>query len=190
MDIDNLRELLIKNGYKVTKQREIIFEALKENSGSHLSPEELHDIVIKKDSDIGIATVYRTLQLLDELKVVYKINFNDNRYRYEISSEDETHHHHHLICTNCNKIIEVKRDLLEHAESKKNLSDVEIYNEWSKNFILDSKESAKLAFSFITTMRHVEKGLLLEALSIDKLYYWISYKLNNQPIKAQTERYS
>lgn len=117
MDIDNLRELLIKNGYKVTKQREIIFEALKENSGSHLSPEELHDIVIKKDSDIGIATVYRTLQLLDELKVVYKINFNDNRYRYEISSEDETHHHHHLICTNCNKVIEVKRDLLEHAES-------------------------------------------------------------------------
>lgn len=117
MDIDNLRELLIKNGYKVTKQREIIFEALKENSGSHLSPEELHDIVIKKDSDIGIATVYRTLQLLDELKVVYKINFNDNRCRYEISSEDETHHHHHLICTNCNKVIEVKRDLLEHAES-------------------------------------------------------------------------
>src|SRR5699024_3296794 len=117
MDIDNLRELLIKNGYKVTKQREIIFEALKENSGSHLSPEELHDIVIKKDSDIGIATVYRTLQLLDELKVVYKININDNRYRYEISSEDETHHHHHLICTKCNKVIEVKRDLLEHAES-------------------------------------------------------------------------
>lgn len=117
MDIDNLRELLIKNGYKVTRQREIIFEALKENSGSHLSPEELHDIVIKKDSDIGIATVYRTLQLLDELKIVYKINFNDNRYRYEISSEDETHHHHHLICTNCNKVIEVKRDLLEHAEN-------------------------------------------------------------------------
>lgn len=67
-------------------------------------------------------------------------------------------------------LVSIEKFLSEHAESNKNLSDVEIYNEWSKNFILDSKKSAKLAFSFITTMRHVEKGLLLEALSIDKLY--------------------
>lgn len=116
MDLDNLKTVLAKNGYKVTKQRELIFETLLEHDESHLSPEELHEFVNEKDKDIGIATVYRTLLLFEELEVVYKLNFDDNRYRYEIASENEEHHHHHLICTNCNKVEEVKFDLLESIE--------------------------------------------------------------------------
>ncbi|WP_099203227.1 Fur family transcriptional regulator [Miniphocaeibacter massiliensis] len=116
MDLGKLKELLIKNGYKVTKQREIIFNTLIENEESHLSPEELHEIVSKKDKDIGIATVYRTLLLFEELRLVYKLDFDDNRYRYEIVNDGEKHHHHHLVCTSCNKVIEVKDDLLENIE--------------------------------------------------------------------------
>ncbi len=116
MDLDKLRELLIKNNYKVTKQREVIFNTLLEDEESHLSPEELHEIVNKKDKDIGIATVYRTLLLFEELGVVFKLDFDDNRYRYEIVSDGEKHHHHHLICSSCSKVIEVKDDLLDNIE--------------------------------------------------------------------------
>ena len=117
MDLDRLKELLIKNGYKVTKQRELIFDTLVKSEDSHLSPEELHEIVNLKDKDIGIATVYRTLLLFEELGIVYKLDFDDNRYRYEIVSEDEKHHHHHLICSSCSKVIEVKGDLLDNVET-------------------------------------------------------------------------
>ncbi|QQK07590.1 Fur family transcriptional regulator [Miniphocaeibacter halophilus] len=116
MDLNNLKTILTENGYKVTKQREVIFQALLENNESHLSPEELHEIVSKIDKDIGIATVYRTLLLFEELNIVYKLDFDDNRYRYELASEGEKHQHHHLICTNCSKVEEVKYDLLENIE--------------------------------------------------------------------------
>lgn len=116
MNSDNLKAALMKKNYKITKQREIIFNALLNNRESHLSPEELHAIVNEEHKDIGIATVYRTLLLFEELGLVFKLNFDDNRYRYELSSEKEQHHHHHLICKECNKIQEVKFDLLESIE--------------------------------------------------------------------------
>lgn len=115
MDLKTLNDLLSKNGYKVTNQREIIFKALSDNQGSHLSPEEIHEIVNKEDNEIGIATVYRTLLLFEELGLVYKDDFDDNRARYELAGDDE-HHHHHLICNNCGKIIEVEHDLLDDIE--------------------------------------------------------------------------
>lgn len=115
MDLDTFKSILQKNGYKITKQREVIFKTLLENASEHLSPEELHLIVNKKDKDIGIATVYRTLQLFEELNLVYKLNFDDNRYRYELT-RDEEHQHHHLICTQCNKVEEVSYDLTSNIE--------------------------------------------------------------------------
>lgn len=116
MKSERLHELLIQNGYKLTKQREFIFEVLNENKGTHLSPEEIHLIVNKMDKDIGIATVYRTLLLFEELNIAYKLDFDDNRYRYEIADEDKEHQHHHLICNNCGKVLEVRESLLEEIE--------------------------------------------------------------------------
>ncbi len=116
MKSERLHELLIQNGYKLTKQREIIFEVLNNSKGKHLSPEELHLIVNKMDKDIGIATVYRTLLLFEELNIAYKLDFDDNRYRYEIADEGKEHQHHHLICNKCGKVLEVRESLLEEIE--------------------------------------------------------------------------
>ncbi|WP_055079213.1 Fur family transcriptional regulator [Lagierella massiliensis] len=128
MDLEKFKSILQKNGYKITKQREVIFETLLENASEHLSPEELHLIVNKKDKDIGIATVYRALQLFEELNLVYKLNFDDNRYRYELT-RDEEHQHHHLICTQCNKVEEVSYDLTSNIEeSIKNNYGFEVTN--------------------------------------------------------------
>lgn len=118
MTLDNLKQLLVKSNYKITRQREVIFQALLNNKEEHLSPEELHAIVSKEDKDIGIATVYRTLLLFEELGIVYKLDFDDNRYRYELVDEAEQHHHHHLICQKCGKVLEVKYDLLDHIEKQ------------------------------------------------------------------------
>ncbi|EOC99946.1 Fur family transcriptional regulator [Caldisalinibacter kiritimatiensis] len=115
---DTLKEKLKENGYKLTTQRRIIVDVIAENQGGHLSPEEIYDKVKDKYPEIGLATVYRTLQLLEELNIVYKLNFNDGCSRYELNTCSGDHHHHHLICLNCGKVIEVEVDLLENLEEE------------------------------------------------------------------------
>ncbi len=63
-----------------------------------------------------MATVYRTLQLLEQLNIVYKVNFDDGCSRYELNLDSDDHQHHHLICVKCGKVQEVKLDLLENLE--------------------------------------------------------------------------
>jgi Fur family transcriptional regulator, ferric uptake regulator len=65
-----------------------------------------------------LATVYRTLQLLEEMDIISRINLDDGCSRYEIKTDEEDHQHHHLICQQCSKIIEVKIDLLDHLEEE------------------------------------------------------------------------
>ncbi|RKD34611.1 Fur family transcriptional regulator [Thermohalobacter berrensis] len=116
--IEDVKAKLKEKGYKLTTQRRVIIDVILENQGNHLSPEEIYSKVKDKYPEIGLATVYRTLQLLEELNVIYKLNFNDGCNRYEINSGNDYHHHHHLICLNCGKVIEVKLDLLEDLEEK------------------------------------------------------------------------
>ena len=115
---DDLRARLKEKGYKLTVQRKAIIEVFLENQSSHLSPEEIYDNVRNDYPDIGLATVYRTLQLLEELDIVYKVNFDDGCSRYELNLDSGDHQHHHLICLECGKVQEVKLDLLENLEAE------------------------------------------------------------------------
>jgi len=114
--IKNYMEKLQREGYKYTNQREEILRILMDKKHDHLSCEEVHNIVSKENKDVGIATVYRTLQLFEKLNFVYKINFDDGVSRYELNLGTENHHHHHLMCTKCGSVTEVKMDLLELLE--------------------------------------------------------------------------
>lgn len=114
-DNKNLKDKLKEKGLKLTPQRRSILDVIIENEGNHLSTEEIYDKVKKKCPEIGLATVYRTMQMFDKSGVVYKHNFNDGRSRYELNS-NEDHQHHHLICTNCGRVVEVEEDLLEQLE--------------------------------------------------------------------------
>lgn len=113
--VNELKEKLKAKGYKLTTQRRIIYDVFAENLELHLSPEEVYDMVKYKYPEIGLATVYRTLQLLEELNIIYKLNFNDGCSRYELNTTKD-HQHHHLICLKCGKVIEVELDLLENLE--------------------------------------------------------------------------
>ncbi|NBG87635.1 Fur family transcriptional regulator [Isachenkonia alkalipeptolytica] len=116
--MDTLKGRLKEKGSKLTPQRRATLNVIIENKGEHLNTEEIYELVRKDCPEIGLATVYRTLQLLEEMDIISRINLDDGCSRYEIKTDDEDHQHHHLICQECSKIIEVKIDLLDHLEKE------------------------------------------------------------------------
>ena len=117
IDMNALKEDLKKKGYKLTPQRRSIVDTIIDNEGNHLTAEEIYDKVKKSCPEIGLATVYRTILLLEELDVISRLDLNDGCSRYEILHSNETHRHHHLICNACHKVSEVQDDLLEDLET-------------------------------------------------------------------------
>jgi Fur family ferric uptake transcriptional regulator len=115
------KSVLKQRGLKVTNQRAAILEVLSSRPGKHMTAEEIYDCVKKTYPDIGLATVYRTIQLLSELGLIDKLNLDDGYVRYEIGvkkSEEVCHRHHHLICLDCGKIYAFQDDLLENLEKR------------------------------------------------------------------------
>lgn len=117
-EIERLKEQLKSEGYKLTPQRRAVLDIIISNEGKHLSTEEIYDEVKDGCPEIGLATVYRTLQLLEKMGVVCRMNFDDGCNRYELVHRDEDHQHHHLICVTCGSVEEVEDDLLENLENK------------------------------------------------------------------------
>ncbi|OPF51502.1 transcriptional repressor [Clostridium baratii] len=118
VDMQELKEDLKKKGYKLTPQRRAIVDTIIKNEGRHMTAEEIYDEVKKDCPEIGLATVYRTVLLLEEVKLLSRLDLSDGCSRYEIIHKDEEHRHHHLICDQCNKVIEVEEDLLEELEHR------------------------------------------------------------------------
>lgn len=118
IDMNFLREELKKKGYKLTPQRRAIVDTIVDREGDHLTAEEIYDEVKKNCPEIGLATVYRTVLLLEELGVVCRLDLNDGCSRYELVHEEEGHRHHHLVCNNCKKVMEVQDDLLDELEAE------------------------------------------------------------------------
>jgi len=93
-------------GYRMTVPRQVILDVLSKTS-RHLSAEDVYIAVHKVYSHVGLTTVYRTLELLAQIGLVFKFDFGDGRARYELSEGPKgIEHHHHLICTNCGRIID------------------------------------------------------------------------------------
>lgn len=114
--IDRIKKQLHAKSYKLTPQRESTLRVLLEREKDHLSAEDIFLFVKEKSPDIGLATVYRTLELLSELDIVDKINFGDGVSRYDLRKEGAKHFHHHLVCMDCGTVEEIVEDLLEDVE--------------------------------------------------------------------------
>ncbi len=112
--LEDFKSLLKKNGLKFTIQREIILDTLY-NSNEHLTPESLHQLIQKRHPDLktGIATVYRTLSLLEDENLVTSLSFGAQGKKYELGAKD---HHDHLICTECGSITEFVDDAIEKRQ--------------------------------------------------------------------------
>ncbi len=115
----HFKTILKEKGLKVTTQRIAILEILADRPNEHFTAEEIYELIKCKKSDVGMATVYRTIQLLAELNLIDKLDLNDGFIRYEIgehTSSVKKHHHHHIICLKCGNIFTYEEDLLETLE--------------------------------------------------------------------------
>lgn len=116
--IQEVGEKLRSKEYKLTPQRQQILEVMLENKEKHLSAEDVYNLVKMKAPDVGMATVYRTLELFLEHEIIHSVNFGDGRKRYEYGNNCDGHHHHHAICLSCGKILEINEDLLDELEKQ------------------------------------------------------------------------
>ena len=115
-EVTRLRENLKAKGYKLTPQRRAIVDGIVNSEGQHLTAEEIYDLVKVNCPEIGLATVYRTIGMLEELGIVSRLDLGDNISRYELVHAEENHQHHHLVCNKCSKVLEVEGDLLDQIE--------------------------------------------------------------------------
>ena len=116
--LNRVKQQLQQSSYKLTPQREATVRVLIENEKDHLSAEDVYLKVKDKAPEIGLATVYRTLELLAELKVVDKINPGDGVARCDLRKEGAKHFHHHLVCMECGRVDEIHEDLLPKVEER------------------------------------------------------------------------
>jgi Fur family ferric uptake transcriptional regulator len=114
--IEDLKIVLKNKGMKYTEQRAIILQILS-NIDDHLNAEEVLDIVKEKypDQKIGIATIYRTLNFLEEVNLISSISFGKEGKKYE---GNVAKHHDHIICTLCGKIVEFLDDEIENKQEE------------------------------------------------------------------------
>lgn len=109
----DIEEKCTKAGLKMTGQRKTILQVL-DNAADHPSVEEVYERAKKLDDSVSIATVYRTLSLLDELDLVIKHEFQEGYARYEVNWD----HHHHLIDLETGEVVEFQNDDLERLKIK------------------------------------------------------------------------
>ncbi len=105
------KNILKQNQLKFTSQREIVLYTLYNNT-HHFTSEDLYMLIKKEypELSIGIATVYRTLSLLEENAIVSSISLGIQGKKYEIANKP---HHDHIICESCNKIVEFENEEIE-----------------------------------------------------------------------------
>ena len=75
IDMEEIRQKFLEKQYKLTPQRQIVLQTFIEHQDKHLSAEDVHVIVRQHSSEIGLATVYRTLELFSGLEVLQKMDF-------------------------------------------------------------------------------------------------------------------
>ena len=117
---ENIEQKCLDKGVKLTEQRKIIVKVLSESKetygeSDHPDVDELYKRVSKVDSKISIATVYRTVKILEEAGILVKHDFKAGKARYEQIRES---HHDHLIDVKTGEIIEFVDDEIEKLQKK------------------------------------------------------------------------
>ncbi len=100
-DINNFREIITSNGYRLTAAREATFKLLVSPQ-----PQSIREILVKaKRTGVDRVSVYRNVELFEKLGVVHRI-YIGWKYKLELS-EEFVAHHHHLSCLTCGKVIDI-----------------------------------------------------------------------------------
>ena len=104
-DLAALKASLRKLTRKVTGARLAILEVLRTHPHP-LANKQIFAALPKNTCDL--ATVYRSVQMLEKLGIVKRFDFGDGTARFEMACSDAECHHHHLICTKCDAVVEIE----------------------------------------------------------------------------------
>ncbi|MBO5064177.1 MAG: transcriptional repressor [Campylobacter sp.] len=112
--LERFKRVLRDNGLKYTKQREVLLQTLYNNS-EHFTPEQLYLYIKERypGLNVGIATVYRSLNLLEESGMVTSISFGAQGKKFELANKP---HHDHMICRQCGVIVEFEDQIIEKRQ--------------------------------------------------------------------------
>lgn len=102
---DAIERLLARRGYRLTGPRRHLLEVM-ESMGDHFQAED----VLSAAPEVGRATVFRTLRLLQDLGVVCQVVLDQGTLAYRLAPEE---HHHHLLCVECGAVEDFSSDSLE-----------------------------------------------------------------------------
>jgi Fur family ferric uptake transcriptional regulator len=100
---NSLKDFLCEKGFKSTKGREIILKEL-ETRGEHFNAESLYSGLSQKKQRVSKPTIYRTLKLLEKLRLIERFDIKKNCFYYEPLLHRREHGH--LICEECGKIVD------------------------------------------------------------------------------------
>ena len=104
-----LVQSLKERGHRLTPQRQLILEAIEESAG-HVSAESVHSKVAAQFPQVNISTVYRTLELLQDLGLVTHTHFDDGIAQYHLASAAP---HQHMVCRRCGAEREIDVSVLD-----------------------------------------------------------------------------
>ena len=114
----NLSELTAKlreNSRKITGPRQAILDLLRQHPHP-MTNKEIRAGLPKGMCDL--ATIYRSMHMLEEMGLVKRFDFGDGTARFELVHEGEDGHHHHLICTRCSDVVEIDECFQRELEEK------------------------------------------------------------------------
>lgn len=104
--VDALREA----GYRVTLQRRLICRVMAKAPGEHLSASDIVGRVGEAAGALDLSTVYRTLEVFEELGILHHVHLGHGPGIYHLSERSD---HHHLMCERCGEVVDVPLDALE-----------------------------------------------------------------------------
>ena len=114
-DLPELADQLRKKSRKVTAPRQAILKILREQTHP-MSNKDIHAAVGGRNCDL--ATIYRSMHLLEGMGMVKRFDLGDGVARYELLKEDDDGHHHHLVCIRCAEVIEIDECSMHGLEER------------------------------------------------------------------------
>jgi Fur family ferric uptake transcriptional regulator len=111
--IGHARATLERDGYRLSAPRSAVVETLA-TLGCSVTAKEIADRLRERGEDVGVASIYRTLELLDRLRLARRVDAAEGVARYE-PIDPSGEHHHHLVCERCGEVTAFEDHDLEHA---------------------------------------------------------------------------
>ena len=112
--VKQIANILRQHGYKFTPQRRVVIQTIA-SSQDHLTPAAIYEKVHQGHPNIGLVTVYRTLDILAKLGLICELHAGGSCHSYTTSASE---HHHHLICSDCGKVVDFSGYDLSQLEQR------------------------------------------------------------------------